>query len=958
MDEEEDKLTVRDGYAISALLKDESGETDYSELDEATSDILVDDDILDETSDLEVNPPTGSSSQTLAQLDIQNARSLQLLSTPADSTCLMDVGIMDENAPLSPDLIESETADLTSPACPSAKRLKMSNPQDKEHIDTADSYTFTPMPYQVASPSNVDTDFDSDAGEHQLGAEYFSNYNSDEESNFFHESSATADLLDEMALQSSDEEESESTSSKDNVSDPPLYKGAPITQWESLTSILAFVSSEHLSGAGLERLLSLIDLHLPQPNKFCKTKAQLFKVLQGVEEPAVIHYFCSICYKIRKGPNDLCDSCTDINKCVLYFISFSLESQLKKMFERPDFVENIKYKQTRNKKNSENIEDVCDGEVYKEAAKSFDESCFTITLMWNTDGMQVFTSNTFSLWPFYLVINELPPKKRFLSENLLIGGIWGSVVKPHPNVFLLPIYKELKALERGIDVKFHSDNNLTKVVVKCICGTCDSPAKATFLNMKSHSGFYSCPVCLTRGLKPKDAPVVFPYEENVQLRNMPQYQEHVKWAVDHKVIFDKTPRDEEKWCGIKGPTVLSSIVPNIFDSTATDCMHCVDLGVMRQMLHLWFDKEYKDQPFSVFKKTNEVNKRLLDLTPPHYLQRTPQTIDKLIHWKATELRSFLVNLSLIVMKDILLPEYYAHLALFVKGVSLLNSSSVSDENLVLSSLLNDQFVADFEELYGLENMSFNLHLLRHLARCVKKLGPLWIVCCYKLEDINGRIGNFIHGTCHVGLQVYSNLSIVTRLPLLVKNLADGLAKKYCEGLMKKRLRLKISEKISGGLYCVGPFKLLNSDYIIRVLESLISEECNVQLFYRLLKDGLLYVSNLYTRGKRVSSYVKYKKDNSVLYGNIKTFVKISCVCTAPCDCKCDYVAIIKPKPVHVLQIGDIEISHISTHKCTDLCNDTTTFDVILVTELQTVVFKIDGTEKMYLCEPLNEFERD
>lgn len=218
-----------------------------------------------------------------------------------------------------------------------------------------------------------------------------------------------------------------------------------------------------------------------------KTNAQLFKILQGVEDPVAMHYFCTICYKIRKGPTDLCDSCTDPSKRVHYFIIFPLESQLKKMFERPDFVENIKYRQNRTKKNNENIEDICDGEVFKEAEKSFVETCFHITLMWNTDGMQVFTSNNFSLWPLYLVITELSPKKRFLSENLLIGGVWGSVVKPHPNVFLLPIYKELKALGKGIDVIING--NSIKVVVKIICGTCDSPAKACFLNMKTHSGF-------------------------------------------------------------------------------------------------------------------------------------------------------------------------------------------------------------------------------------------------------------------------------------------------------------------------------------------------------------------------------------------------------------------------------------------------------------------------------------
>lgn len=84
----------------------------------------------------------------------------------------------------------------------------------------------------------------------------------------------------------------EGTRHKDET---PLDAGAPINQWESLTSILSFVQSEHISGAGLGRLLSLINIHLPKPNNVLKTNARLFKVLQKFDEPALIHYFCSVC---------------------------------------------------------------------------------------------------------------------------------------------------------------------------------------------------------------------------------------------------------------------------------------------------------------------------------------------------------------------------------------------------------------------------------------------------------------------------------------------------------------------------------------------------------------------------------------------------------------------------------------------------------------------------------------
>lgn len=207
-----------------------------------------------------------------------------------------------------------------------------------------------------------------------------------------------------------------------------------------MASILSFVQCENISGAGLGRLLALINLHLPQPNNFFNSNFKLLKILEHIDEPVEIHYFCSSCYQSRTSESDLCEKCTDESRTVLFFIVFPLEAQMMEKFKRKDFVHDLKYKTRRVKKNDDNIEDIYDGEMYKEF-ESGTSSEYDISLMWNSDGVQVFKSTSFSLSQFYLVINELPPEKRFLSENLLVAGLWGSVVKPHPNVFLLPIYK-------------------------------------------------------------------------------------------------------------------------------------------------------------------------------------------------------------------------------------------------------------------------------------------------------------------------------------------------------------------------------------------------------------------------------------------------------------------------------------------------------------------------------------
>ena len=98
-------------------------------------------------------------------------------------------------------------------------------------------------------------------------------------------------------------------------------------------------------------------------------------------------------------------------------------------------------------------------------------------------------------------INELPPIERHKPENLLVGGLWGGDGKPHPNIFLLPIYHDLMKLKNGVKVKPYGSQ--VEIVVCChlIFGACDIPAKSAFMNMKGHMGHNSCAKCYIYGEK-------------------------------------------------------------------------------------------------------------------------------------------------------------------------------------------------------------------------------------------------------------------------------------------------------------------------------------------------------------------------------------------------------------------------------------------------------------------------
>ena len=66
------------------------------------------------------------------------------------------------------------------------------------------------------------------------------------------------------------------------------------------------------------------------------------------------------------------------------------------------------------------ISDVYDGKAYLAhmVEEGFLSNPMNISMLLNTDGIQVFKSSNLSLWPIYLVINELPPHLRVVETEV------------------------------------------------------------------------------------------------------------------------------------------------------------------------------------------------------------------------------------------------------------------------------------------------------------------------------------------------------------------------------------------------------------------------------------------------------------------------------------------------------------------------------------------------------------
>ena len=70
---------------------------------------------------------------------------------------------------------------------------------------------------------------------------------------------------------------------------------------------------------------------------------------------------------------------------------------------------------------SVSMRDIWDGAVYQKLQSEIYDPFITLNL--NADGIQPHKSSTQTIWPILLVINEVPLKRRFALENVILAGV-------------------------------------------------------------------------------------------------------------------------------------------------------------------------------------------------------------------------------------------------------------------------------------------------------------------------------------------------------------------------------------------------------------------------------------------------------------------------------------------------------------------------------------------------------
>uniref|UniRef100_A0A182W7W4 Transposase domain-containing protein n=1 Tax=Anopheles minimus TaxID=112268 RepID=A0A182W7W4_9DIPT len=358
-----------------------------------------------------------------------------------------------------------------------------------------------------------------------------------------------------------------------------------------------------------------------------------------------------------------------------------------------------------------------------------EDDLFTIQV--SIDGLPLFRSSARQVWPILIKVEELR------EAPVMLVGLFSGLAKPRlVEEFLRPLALEINDLQRR-GLRFGD-----KVVrLKLSAFVADSPARAFAKATTSFNGKHGCLKCTVVGehIKP-ECKMIFD-SVNAELRTDAGFRQRVD--KDHHKEWRTPMEDVDGFDMIRGFVVA-------------DRVHLFDLGCTRKfvygLLDNTFDNFYKWSP----QQKEAVSKFMVKIRLPSEVNRPIRSFQFVRFWKATEYRSFLHYVSVVVLKDFFSVDQYNHFLFYYCGVTIFSSSAHQRLWPVAEKLLY-HFVKEFSRYYGRAHLTSNVHNLIHVAGDVANFGPLDNFSAYSFENYLQIIKRYVKSGTRVAVQVAARM---------------------------------------------------------------------------------------------------------------------------------------------------------------------------------------------------------
>ncbi|OXA56421.1 hypothetical protein Fcan01_09176 [Folsomia candida] len=307
------------------------------------------------------------------------------------------------------------------------------------------------------------------------------------------------DFGNESSDTNEDDSDSSDLFSEHEVEVEELYTGARISRKESNLLILGYSIRHKITKTALSDLLNLINFHVPH-GVTIPTSTYLFDKEVGGDYSRIQKVaYCKDCKVEIKEDDSKCGKCqvpTTFSTCLTrgnFFVSFDIKKSLQGLLQIQAIQKSLAENLTRRQMGAvSEIRDIIDGDMYHGLGlKDNDISCSI-----NTDGVSIFNSSKYSIWPLLISINELGYQLR--RKYTILAGLWFGDEKPNFDIFLAPFIQQAIELSRnGVNWMFKDVKKYSRVYFPLLAA--DSVARCQLQGINQFNGEHSCPWCLARG---------------------------------------------------------------------------------------------------------------------------------------------------------------------------------------------------------------------------------------------------------------------------------------------------------------------------------------------------------------------------------------------------------------------------------------------------------------------------
>lgn len=364
----------------------------------------------------------------------------------------------------------------------------------------------------------------------------------------------------------------------------------------------------------------------------------------------------------------------------------------------------------------------------------------------NVDGLPLYRSSSINLWPILCTFTNM--------TCIFPLGIFCGIGKPNLRQFLEKFIDEIHDMKRSPLI-----NNIV-VRISSLIFVCDAPARAFLQCVKGHTSFRGCAYCRQQGRKVNDTVI---FETTVRELRMNEVYSNFK----ENNQIELSP--------------LSSIVP-LRSNFPPDYMHCVLLGVTRKLFYYFFTSTKGRRLSCRISKTqmNILNHRVNELKVfvPKEFHRKIRPFCELSHFKASELRTYLLYFGPVLFSQFLPQRYFEHFQLLHFAITVYSSSQFCHLHEQAERCL-EIFVFDMPTLFGEESLVYNVHSLLHLSEFVRLYGPLDRFSAFPFENylsilkrrlkVNNAIFQQSINQLLTIREIYQNLSSPTTLSFSTKH---------------------------------------------------------------------------------------------------------------------------------------------------------------------------------------------